>query len=143
MKPPGGAVAPLQGTAGEIRDGFWGRGITLSSPSRRGGAPAPRHRCGRQRWGLHASPAALRCGGSWGAGAVDYTSSPMRVTLAERKVCSTKTMGLGQECRSSACGGKGRTVTQQGGSPSFSAYQDGGPSSPVPPLGLRSPDRGS
>lgn len=33
-----------------------------------------------------------------------YASSPMRVTLAERKVCSTKTMGLGQECRSSAWG---------------------------------------
>lgn len=45
-----GVVAPLQGTGGEIRDGFWGQGITLSSPSRRRGAPSPRHRCGRQRW---------------------------------------------------------------------------------------------
>lgn len=41
-----------------------------------------------------------------------YASSPMRVTLAERKVCSTKTMGLGQECRSSAWGERESGVSQ-------------------------------
>lgn len=29
----------------------------------------------------------------------------MRVTLADKKVCRTKTTGLGQECSSRACGG--------------------------------------
>lgn len=41
-----------------------------------------------------------------------YASSPMRVTLAERKVCRTKTMGLGQECRSSAWGEMERGVSR-------------------------------
>lgn len=53
-----------------------------------------------------------------GVRVVAYTSSPMRVTLAERKVCSTKTMGLGQECRSSACARKGRMVSKHKGNPS-------------------------
>lgn len=29
-----------------------------------------------------------------------HTSSPMRVTLADKKVCNTNTIGFGQECRS-------------------------------------------
>lgn len=33
-----------------------------------------------------------------------HTSSPMRVTLADKKVCNTNTMGFGQECRSMVCG---------------------------------------
>jgi hypothetical protein len=35
-----------------------------------------------------------------------HTSSPMRVTLADKNVCNTNTIGFGQECRSMVCGRK-------------------------------------
>lgn len=42
-----------------------------------------------------------------------YASSPRRVTLADRKVCRTKTTGFGQESSSSVC--RGGSSTQPGG----------------------------
>lgn len=37
---------------------------------------------------------------------VAHTSSPIRVTLADKNVCNTNTIGFGQECRSTVCGEK-------------------------------------
>lgn len=128
----GAPEAPLQGTGGEISDGFspggikagvctptplghWGarsagvgqEGLTPCSHAAtipggsQGSNPSPsKAPMGQERLGgPSVTPSWFVTGrGGWAT----YASSPMRVTLAERKVCRTKTMGLGQECRSSA-----------------------------------------
>lgn len=159
----GARLAPLQGTGGEIRDGFRPTGIKagvqpphlvlggLELPlwSRRGspppwgsppGAAIPspgKALVGQEGGGPSAFPGWFLegwKGGRRGAGAT-YASSPMRVTLAERKVCRMKTMGLGQECRSSAWGGGKRdsgvspTTAHQ---PPQGAAWAGGSQLPVP-----------
>lgn len=87
-------------------DGFGAGGVPLEPPlCRSRGRPGPKALVRQEgdAGGSVLPPAASCCGvGVGGSGAVAYTSSPMRVTLAERKVCKMKTMGLGQECRSSA-----------------------------------------